>query len=149
MIYSKENIPRHNLTVNNFFKNLVLDRPEIIFRIIYINNWFLDFHLLSSKKPNFLLPTNMILKAPMKSNSWLINGDSYQDIFKIKIDLPSFDGNLDLEDLLDWLKKVDNYFDYTQTPEQNKTKLVAYKFQGGASAWWDQEQSNRRRMGKQ
>ena len=61
----------------------------------------------------------------------------------MKIDLPSFYGNLDLEDLLDWLKKVDNYFDYTQTPEENKTKLVAYKFQGCASALWDQEQSNR------
>ncbi|KAL5548403.1 hypothetical protein UlMin_003634 [Ulmus minor] len=53
-----------------------------------------------------------------------------------------------MEGLLDWLKKVDNYFDYTETPEEHKVKLVAYKLNGGASAWWDQEQNTRRRMGK-
>ena len=60
----------------------------------------------------------------------------------MKIDLPFFDGNLGLEDILDWLKKVENYFDYTQMLDENKIKLVAYKFNVGASAWWDQEQSN-------
>ena len=43
----------------------------------------------------------------------------------MKIDFPPFDGNLDLEYLLDWLKMVENYFDYTQMPEENKIKLVA------------------------
>ena len=53
-----------------------------------------------------------------------------------------------MEGLLDWLKMVDNYFDYTETPEEHKVKLVAYKLNGGASAWWDQKQNTRRRMGK-
>ena len=66
----------------------------------------------------------------------------------MKIDLPQFDTELKMEDLLDWLKKVDNYFEYTYTPEENQVKLVAYKFHDGVSAWWDQEQSKRRRMGK-
>ena len=50
-----------------------------------------------------------------------------------------------MEDLFDWFKKVDNYFEYIHTLEENKVKLVAYKFNGGASAWWDQEQNTRRR----
>ena len=62
----------------------------------------------------------------------------------MKIDLLSFDGNLGLEEILDWLNKVENYFDYTQTPDENKIKHVAYKFNSVASAWWDQEQSNLR-----
>ncbi|XP_041001668.1 uncharacterized protein LOC121247371 [Juglans microcarpa x Juglans regia] len=36
-----------------------------------------------------------------------------------------------------------------QTPEAQQVKLVAYKLRGGASAWWEQMQSNRRRQGKQ
>src|SRR5690606_41924595 len=32
--------------------------------------------------------------------------------------------------------------------EENQVKLVAYKFHGGVLAWWDQEQSKRKRMGK-
>ena len=35
--------------------------------------------------------------------------------FRIKIDLPQFDGELEMDDTLDWLKKVDNYFEYTHT----------------------------------
>ena len=61
------------------------------------------------------------------------------DMFRFKIDLSQFDGELEMENLLDWLKQVDNYFDYTHTPDESKIKLVAYKFNGGASAWWDQE----------
>ena len=72
----------------------------------------------------------------------------HNDTFRFKIDLPQFDGELEIEDLLDWLKKVDNYFDYTYTFDENKVKLVAYTFTGGASAWWDQEQNSRRRLGK-
>ena len=53
-----------------------------------------------------------------------------------------------MENLLDWLKQVDNYFDYTHTPDESKIKLVAYKLTGGASAWWDQEQTSRRQIGK-
>ena len=58
----------------------------------------------------------------------------HDDTFKIKIDFPQFDGELEMEDLLDWFKKVNNYFEYTQTPEKNKVKLVAYRFNGGAFA---------------
>ena len=59
-------------------------------------------------------------------------------MFQFKIDLPQFYGELEMENLLDWLKQVDNYFDYTHTPDESKVKIVAYKFTGGASAWWDQ-----------
>ena len=66
----------------------------------------------------------------------------------MKIDLPQFDGELEMEDLLNWLKKLDKCFDYTHTPEENKVKLVAYKFHDGALTWWDKKKSNMRKMGK-
>ena len=86
----------------------------------------------------------------LQFNQWKFRSrhSHHNDTFRFKIDLPQFDGELEMENLLDWLKQVDNYFDYTHTPDDSKVKLVAYKLTGGASAWWDQEQSLRRRIGK-
>jgi hypothetical protein len=33
--------------------------------------------------------------------------------------------------------EVERFFDYMSIHEDRKVKLVAYKFKGGASAWWD------------
>ena len=67
---------------------------------------------------------------------------------KLKIDLPQFDGQLGIEEFLDWLKKFENYFEYAEITEEQRVKLVTYKLYGGASALWDQIQSNRVRIGK-
>ena len=69
--------------------------------------------------------------------------------FRIKVDIPCFDGHLHIEDFLDWIQTVENFFDYMNVPDSKQVKLVAYKLKGGASAWWEQLQSNRRREGKQ
>ncbi|GLT84055.1 hypothetical protein SLE2022_023070 [Rubroshorea leprosula] len=68
--------------------------------------------------------------------------------FRLKVDLPTFDGSLDIEGFLDWLSKVDWFSDYMDTPEEKKVKLVAYRLKGGAALWWDKVQENQRREGK-
>ena len=60
----------------------------------------------------------------------------------MKIDLPSFSGKLDLEAFLDWIKNVEDFFEYMGTPEGKKVKLVSFKLKSRASAWWDQVQTN-------
>ena len=57
-------------------------------------------------------------------------------------------GLLHIEDFLDWIRTVENFFDYMGIPEQQQVKIVAYRLQGGASVWWDQIQFTRRREGK-
>jgi hypothetical protein len=57
--------------------------------------------------------------------------------YRMKIDLPSFNGHLQIEDFLDWVMEVERFFDYMSIREDRKVKLVAYKFKGGASAWWE------------
>ena len=66
----------------------------------------------------------------------------------MKMDLPSFDDRLHIEDFLDWVHTVENFFDYLNILEKNQVKLVAYKLKGGASIWWEQLQYNYQRQGK-
>ncbi|KAG6741161.1 hypothetical protein POTOM_056650 [Populus tomentosa] len=68
--------------------------------------------------------------------------------FRMKMDLPSFNGQLQIEGFLDWLAVVERFFDYMEIPEDKKVKLVAYRLMGGASAWWEQLQLTRARQRK-
>ena len=72
----------------------------------------------------------------------------YHD-YKMKIDLPMYDGKRNIEAFLDWIKSTENFFNYMDTPERKKVHLVALKLRAGASAWWDQLEINRQRCGKQ
>ena len=48
----------------------------------------------------------------------------YHD-YKMKIDLPTYDGKRNIEAFLDWIKKSENFFNYMDTPERKKVHLVA------------------------
>ena len=62
-------------------------------------------------------------------------GDEENHDFRMKLDLPCFNGSLKIEEFLDWLAEVERFFDYTKIPEEKQAKLVAYKLKGVASAW--------------
>lgn len=68
--------------------------------------------------------------------------------FKVKMDLPSFNGQLHMEDFLDQLSEGEKFFEFMEIPEEKQVKYVAYKLKCGASAWWDQMQLSRTRVGK-
>ena len=69
--------------------------------------------------------------------------------FKFKVDIPVFSGNLNIEDFIDWIAKIDKFFDYMEIPKEKKVKLVACRLKGGGSAWWERLQNKRLREGKQ
>jgi len=75
-------------------------------------------------------------------------GERGPQSFRMKMDLPSFNGQLQIEGFLDWLAVVERFFDYMEIPEDKKVKLVAYRLMGGASAWWEQLQLTRMRQRK-
>ena len=57
--------------------------------------------------------------------------------YRMKVELSSFDGYLDMESFLDWILEVEHFFEYMEIEEGKKVKLLAYRLKGGASAWWD------------
>lgn len=61
----------------------------------------------------------------------------YRD-YKIKINIPTFDGTLHIEDFFDWIHMVENFFNYAVINENQKVKTVAYKLKVGELVWWGQ-----------
>ena len=72
-------------------------------------------------------------------------GEREPQTFHMKMDLPSFNGQLQIKGFLDWLAVVKRFFDYMEIPEDKKVKLVAYRLMGGAYAWWELLQLTRMR----
>jgi rubrerythrin len=56
---------------------------------------------------------------------------------KTKMDIPTYEGNLDAEELLDWIRALDTYFDYEDIEEDKKLKHAVTKLKGHATLWWD------------
>ncbi|KAA0054061.1 reverse transcriptase [Cucumis melo var. makuwa] len=57
----------------------------------------------------------------------------------MKVDLPTFNGRMDVEKFLNWINNVENSFDYANTSQHKKVRSAALKLHGGASAWCDQQ----------
>ena len=67
---------------------------------------------------------------------------------RVKMDIPFYEGNLDAEELLDWIRALDTYFDYEYVEEDKKVKHVVTRLKGHA-LWWDELQVDRHCKGKQ
>jgi hypothetical protein len=64
------------------------------------------------------------------------------------MDIPTYEGSLDAEELLDWIRVLDTYFDYEDIEEDKKVRHAFIKLKGHATLWWDELQSDRRSKGK-
>ena len=68
---------------------------------------------------------------------------------KTKLDIPVYEGSLDAEELLDWIRALDTYFDYEDIEEDKKVRYAVKKLKGHATLWWDELQVDRHSKGKQ
>jgi hypothetical protein len=68
---------------------------------------------------------------------------------RAKMDIPVYEGKLDAEELLDWIRALDTYFDYEDVEEDKKVKHVVMRLKGHATLWWDELQADICCQGKQ
>jgi hypothetical protein len=54
---------------------------------------------------------------------------------RVKIDIPMYEGNLDTEELLDWIREMDKYFDYEDVEEEKKVRHVVTRLKGHVALW--------------
>jgi hypothetical protein len=55
-----------------------------------------------------------------------------------KMEIPMYEGNLDVEELLDWIRALDKYFNYEDVEEDKKVKHAVTRLKGHATLWWDE-----------
>jgi hypothetical protein len=55
-----------------------------------------------------------------------------------KMNILMYEGNLDIEELLDWFRALDKYFDYEDIEEDKKVKHVFTRLKRHATLWWDE-----------
>lgn len=66
-----------------------------------------------------------------------------------KLELPDFSGGLQPEAFLDWLSTTEELLNFKEVPDAMRVALVATRFKGRASAWWQQIKETRARAGKE
>lgn len=104
--------------------------------MIYLVSNFNVLDLSRALKPMTWLWKNRRYDHPLAPN---FHQFPYE--FHPKLDIPLFDGRLHIEE-------VDNCFAYMEIPEHKRVYLVRCKLTGGALAWWEKIQAQRRREGR-
>jgi hypothetical protein len=65
-----------------------------------------------------------------------------------KMEVLMYEGNLDVEELLDWITDLYKYFNYEEIQDENNVNHVVTRLKGHATLWWDELQADRRHTGK-
>jgi len=53
-----------------------------------------------------------------------------------KIEVPMYEGNLDDEEMLDWIRSMDKYLDYEDVDEEKRVRHVSIRLKGHSTLWW-------------
>jgi hypothetical protein len=59
-----------------------------------------------------------------------------------------YEGNLDDEELLDWIRSMEKHFNYEDVDEEKNVKKAVTMLKGHATLWWDELHDERRSKGK-
>ena len=65
-----------------------------------------------------------------------------------KMEVPLYEDNLNVDELMDWIHALDKYFDYEDVDKDKQVKYVVSRLKGHATLWWDEVQVERRRKEK-
>jgi hypothetical protein len=57
---------------------------------------------------------------------------------RAKIEVPMYEGNLDVEELLHWVRSMDKYFEYEDVDEEKRVIHAITRLKRHAALWWDE-----------
>ena len=60
-----------------------------------------------------------------------------------KIEVPTFSGNLNPEELIDWINECEEYFEYEDIEDPDRVKFAKARLKGHAKIWWQEIQLER------
>lgn len=69
--------------------------------------------------------------------------------YGIKANIQPFNDNFFIEDFIDWLSKIECFFNFMEIPPNKMVKLASYKLKSGAAVWWDQLRRLRSKSGRE
>ena len=73
----------------------------------------------------------------------------YRENSKPIVEVVPYDGKLDPNAMLDWISNMEKFFEYENTPDNRKMKIVVTRLKGHASLWWEHLQTDRQRRRKE
>ena len=50
-----------------------------------------------------------------------------------KVDVPLYEGNLNMEELMDWISSLDKYFEFEEVEDKRKVKFAATRLKGSCN----------------
>jgi hypothetical protein len=53
------------------------------------------------------------------------------------MEVPMYEGNLNIQELIDWINAMNKYFDCENVDEDKRVKFVVTGMWGHTSLWWD------------
>ena len=55
-----------------------------------------------------------------------------------RIEVPMYSGNLNVEELMDWINALSKYFDFEEIEDKKKVRYAATRLKGHATIQWDE-----------
>ncbi|KAG6415636.1 hypothetical protein SASPL_123049 [Salvia splendens] len=102
----------------------------------------------ASRRRNIRMQAHRHPRGDIKHNHEMGTGRKGASEFRLKIDIPSFDGTLNIEDFLDWVTDVDRFFEHVEVLNEKRAAMVACRLKSVAAAWWDMQLRDRELQGK-
>ena len=94
----------------------------------------------------------MLIKMPDQHILKMLKERLFRAVSKIrkrpKFEVPTFSVNLNLEELIDWINKLEEYFEYEDIEDPDRVKFAKVKLKGHAKIWWQEFRLERNRKGK-